>query len=108
MSDKEIQEAAEELFKGTEYPVPNIYCFTNGAKWALSHQWVSVKDKLPEKPMYVLVNRPTSGNTDLFYVEYFAYGVFSGELDQNNNSQVTHWMPIPPLSLPKTNTDKND
>ena len=42
MSDNEIQKAAEELFKDSEYPVPNIYCFTEGAKWALSHQWVKV------------------------------------------------------------------
>lgn len=35
MSDNEIQKAAEELFKDSEYPVPNIYCFTEGAKWAL-------------------------------------------------------------------------
>lgn len=104
MSDKEIQQVAEELFQDSEYPVPNIYCFTQGAKWVLSHLWVSVKDKLPGKPMYVLVNRSTPSHTGLFYVEYFAYGLFSGELDQNITSPVTHWMSIP--SLPDTSTEK--
>lgn len=97
MSDNEIQKAAEELFKDSEYPVPNIYCFTKGAKWVLSHQWVSVKDKLPENPMYVLVNRSSAGNTGSFYVEYFAYGLFSGDLDQVNRPQITHWMQIPQI-----------
>ena len=31
---EEIKKAADELYKDSEYPVPNIYCFMKGAEWA--------------------------------------------------------------------------
>ena len=31
---EEIKKAADELYKDSEYPVPNIYSFMKGAEWA--------------------------------------------------------------------------
>lgn len=97
MTDIEIQKAAEEIFKDSEYPVPNIYCFTKGAKWVLSHQWVSVEERLPENDETVLTFS-SYGHVLAYYSEqdkmWFAYGCY-GDINP------THWMQIPPLSLPK-------
>lgn len=102
MTDQEIQKAAEELFKDSEYPVPNIYCFTKGAKWALSHQWVSVENELPEDDETVLIYS-SYGHVLAYYFEqdkmWFAYGCY-GDINP------THWMQIPPLSLPKQTQDE--
>lgn len=91
MTDKEIQKAAEELFKDSEYPVPNIYCFTKGAKWALSHQWISVEERLPENDETVLTFS-SYGHVLAYYSEqdkmWFAYGCYS-------DINPTHWMQIP-------------
>lgn len=104
MIDEEIQKAAEEIFKDSEYPVPNIYCFIQGAKWALSHQWISVEERLPENDETVLTFS-SYGYVLAYYSEqdkmWFAYGNY-GDINP------THWMKIPTLSLPKTDTDQND
>ncbi len=94
MTDKEIQKAAEELFKDSEYPVPNIYCFIQGAKWALPHQWVSVEDELPEDDETVLTYS-SYGHVLAYYSGqdkmWFAYGNY-GDINP------THWMQIPLIS----------
>lgn len=104
MSDKEIQKVAEELFKDSEYPIPNMYCFTKGAKWALAHQWNRVEDRLPEDDETVLTYSKY-GHVLAYYSEqdrmWFAYGNY-GDINP------THWMQIPPLLLTDTNTEKND
>ncbi len=102
MTDKEIQKAAEELFKDSEYPVPNIYCFTKGAKWALSHQWISVEERLPENDETVLTFS-SYGHVLAYYSEqdkmWFAYGCY-GDINP------THWMQIPVFSITETKPEK--
>ena len=74
--------------------------FLAGAKWALSHQWISVKDKLPlvEKSigeemwsMAVLVRTPKGG----VYIDKY---VFHHETWLNNGNFVSYWMPFPEFS----------
>lgn len=93
MTDIEIQKAAEWIFKDSEYPVPNTYCFTKGAKWALSHQWVSVDERLPEDDETVLTHSKY-GYVLAYYSEqdkmWFAYGNY-GDISP------THWMQIPQI-----------
>jgi len=69
-----------------------VTAFEQGAKWALSHQWVNVDDALPEIDKEVL-----------FLCEY---GTFIGYFEGGNiwfaNGlgevfDVTFWLPIPPL-----------
>ncbi|MCM1312826.1 MAG: hypothetical protein NC252_08035 [Roseburia sp.] len=43
-----IKRAADELFKGSEYPVPNTYSFIKGAEWADANKesvWKAMEDK---------------------------------------------------------------
>lgn len=75
-------------------------CDVCGAHWDMEdNQWVSVKDRLPEEGVYVLVY---DGNVNLdngCFFEIAAHRIF------NNGSKfisgayslqgITHWMPLP-------------
>lgn len=69
-------------------------------------QWVSVKDRLPENNCYVLACKSNGLISQMSYhapfdsgKRIFQWWAFGYWLDQN--SQVTHWMPLP--ELPKIN-----
>ena len=68
--------------------------FTAGAKWALTHQWISVEDGLPQhKPI---------GQNQRFSETVFlrnkngdcSVDSFDFEMPDTN---ITHWMKIPPI-----------
>lgn len=95
--EEKIRKAAEkyaESQRGLDYigEVAVENAFKAGAKFALSHQWVSVDDELPEIDKEVL-----------FLCEYGTFiGYFDGENIWFANGlgevfDVTFWMPIPPL-----------
>ncbi|MCM1511112.1 MAG: hypothetical protein NC116_10415 [Clostridium sp.] len=53
-----IKRAADELFKGSEYPVPNTYSFIKGAEWADSNPefaWKAMTDNEPEKGQVIIL-----------------------------------------------------
>ena len=57
---EEIEEAAKTLFKDSEYPVPNTYCFIKGAEWAdrnPSPEWHKFTDSdcKPEKGQVIIL-----------------------------------------------------
>lgn len=109
---EEIRRAADEWGAKTEaecirYPEflnvmsGNKIGFCDGALWADSHQWISVKERLPEKGEIVIIHCKTYGiisalfddrwegeeGTDLYYTGDMA-------LEQDD---IDWWMPIPPL-----------
>lgn len=96
MSDNEIQKAAEELFKDSEYPVPNIYCFTEGAKWALSHQWVRVGDRVPPGTTILICTSLMQDNCATALCVYVRgkFMVYNGKIT-NKEFYPTYWMIIP-------------
>lgn len=98
--DKEIQKAAEELFNDSEYPVPNIFCFTKGAKWALSHQWNRVGDKIPPGIVILLCQRMIKDDMATALCVYVRgrFMVYNGR-DKITNKEFhpTHWMTIPQI-----------
>jgi uncharacterized protein DUF551 len=56
---------------------------------ACAHQWISVKDRLPEKEKKVLV-----------YAKYFettqdSLTKYGDWLDSDPQANITHWMPLP-------------
>lgn len=56
--EEEIRQAANALFKDSEYPVPNIYSFMKGAEWADKFPkpaWVSMSESQPAYEEAVLV-----------------------------------------------------
>lgn len=100
MSDKEIQKAAEELFKDSEYPVPNIFCFTKGAKWALSHQWVAVADKVPPGTTILLCQSIQQDDMATALCVYVSgkFMIYNGKNKITNKEfYPTHWMIIPQI-----------
>ena len=97
---KRIEEAA---INGSKHYDPNIskysqgkqvgYLrgFNDGAEYALSHQFISVDEALPEDDEYVIAL--ISG------VPVIAKGIHVKE----NLSDITHWMPIPKFEPDKPN-----
>lgn len=70
--------------------------FEQGAKFALSNQWISVEGELPENEQYVLVCYK-----DTYGFGFGVAGYFDNEwytADENLKiDKIVAWMPIPPL-----------
>lgn len=96
MTDIEIQKAAEEIFKDSEYPVPNTYCFIKGAKWVLSHQWNRVEDRIPPGTTILLCTSLMQDNRATALCVYVRdkFLVYNGKVT-NKEFYPTHWMQIP-------------
>ena len=114
MTDYEINKAAEEFtdqfvpenkkhcnkhskYCGTPSSLEDVYgAFTEGAEWALNHQWISVDNSLPKYNETVLVTNDCenywfghrSNSTIVLRDKYNFATDYSG-----NN--ITYWMPIP-------------
>ena len=96
---KRIEEAARE---GSKHYDPNvskdsqgkqvgyIRGFKEGAEYALSHQWISVEDALPECSVMVIV-KDKYGNYDTAYLSKKGYWI----ANDGKEIIVSFWMPIP-------------
>ena len=88
--------------------------FNEGAEYALSHQWISVEEALPEYDTLVLVKHipicsvPYEQNNMSFarrearsYGDVWIINRKTWRVNLNNriDNTVTHWMPIPELKL---------
>lgn len=120
---KRIEEATYEDADGL-YPryfahhAVRMRGFFAGAEYALSHQWISVEEALPEYDKLVLAkHKPIAGvhsyqdNISLAYIQkQGAYGIrwiingMSWAINKSNkeDNTVLAWMPIPELK-----TDEN-
>jgi len=99
-----IEEAIEAVWQESRgerkydpgYPVKASSNFADGfkagAKWALSHQWVSVEKVVPPFDGRIILCRDTY---------WCALCIWNNDrfIDMSNNEEfvATHWMPIPPL-----------
>ena len=110
MTQAQIEQAAREYCKLMGYILDyddKAIAAIAAYKYALTHQWISVEEKLPEKDeddsntsIYVLV---TDSNNPFGYVwkayyDYtikFWYDAISCENLSKHN--ITHWMSIPTL-----------
>ena len=63
--------------------------FEDGAEYALSHQWISVNEALPETDDWVIV----MFDIGLMEVRKGIYVRINKPLAEN--LKITHWMPIP-------------
>ena len=62
----------------------------------LAPQWISVKDRLPEKSGDYLVTTYNGSRTCLPYSsKNRAFNSFDGNTDHGLDIQCTHWMPLP-------------
>jgi len=99
--EEKIREAAD-IFAEQEAEIGEIdrdalyKGFYHGAKWALSHQWISVDKALPKDEEYVLV-----GYNDVYGVGFGVAGYFDEKWytadDNIKIDKIFIWMPIPPL-----------
>lgn len=88
-----IKSAADELFKESEYPVPNTYSFIKGAEWADANKesaWKAMEDSMPEKGQVIIlavIDLQLKGATYqlLRYDPYICLDVRPGMF----------WMPVP-------------
>ncbi len=101
--DEKIDDAAREYAEseiGLDYigesAVENA--FKAGANFALSHQWVSVEDVLPEIDWKILTCRDIYLCRDSYWVALCIWD--NGRFIETSDGKVfmaTHWIPIPPL-----------
>ncbi len=92
---EEIEEAAKEVFKDSEYPVPNIYCFIRGAEWAdenPSPKWHKFTDCKPSKGQVIIlavINREFK----IASYQLMKYDPLTG----CNNGDDIRWLAVPEL-----------
>ena len=79
------QDRIEELELGCHYEAG----FIDGAEYALSHQWISVKETLPENEDWVIVMY----DIGLMEVRKGIYIRVNKPIAEN--LKITHWLPIP-------------
>lgn len=86
----------------SEFVQELMVAFERGARYALSNQWVDVKEALPEddKPVFV---KTDSGVFCPHTTAYYSHGAWCFPDDYYFDCDVTHWMPIPKL---KSNSEK--
>ena len=114
MTDEQIekvaQQHADELRVSHSIPgalVPMLHdiaksSYTYGAQDALSHQWVSVVERLPEDDRYFYF--VADARLDPLGVDCAEYTCETKLFSRNGKVlHPTHWMPIPEL-----NSDKNN
>lgn len=80
------QDRIEELELGCHYEAG----FMEGAQYALSHQWISVEDALPECSVMVIV-KDKYGNYDTAYLSKKGYWI----ANDGEEIIVSFWLPIP-------------
>ena len=102
MTEEELINNAKEYLKAiTKKPKDEYGISTKEAGravgWALSHQWINAKDKLPEKSKYVLIRMSSPYGASLLAVAYYLDGYFWNANNDDTMLDVTHWMPIPQI-----------
>lgn len=71
--------------------------FYHGAKWALSHQWISVEDELPNHNHNVLVLCDSEVPELRYTTAAYLNGIWIYPDEWYYDVPVLMWMPIPPL-----------
>lgn len=98
-TDKEIEQQAQKWYGNTPGErSKNI--FINGAKWMQEQDnWISVKDKLPEKSKSVIILRTCPDVVTVGYIHERGYWIISNmygsTYKENHMHFVTHWQPLP-------------
>lgn len=123
MTDQEIEKAAEEYVLKRQVAKHNAkdeyeatmadfdrsrqtwdafdmeQSFRQGAHFALSHQWVSVEERLPEEKKVVLCYIPDMKDNYAEKDAYFDITILLDGVFINLDAETiypSHWMPIPP------------
>lgn len=111
MTKEQIEKKAKEI--ANQWQEPSDYniardAATEMAEWILSNQWVRVEDELPKKSEIVLIRNKNGSIARATYDTVGRFDTGNAIEDCNawilvdvgvriGNSDITHWMPIPPL-----------
>lgn len=105
MTDEQIEKVSQEYadsFIGSTERKFRKSAFADGVRFALSHQWTSVDERLPEDDRLVLVrlnfNFGCSGYDIARYNKYWRCQLASRCGD---GATISHWCEIPPLNPEK-------
>lgn len=88
--------------------------FEAGVEWALSHQWISTDDELPEDEIiFVILSEDFCGGSSsteaLFYYKRDKFmhpeGYYDACGENIPTSAIKYWMPVPKL-IPKLKQDE--
>lgn len=90
---KRIEEAANDRYTDNTFAYKG---FIYGAEYALSHQWISIEDALPECSVMVIV-KDKYGNYDIAYLSKKGYWI----ANDGKEIVVSFWMPIPKFETKK-------
>lgn len=108
MTQDEIKKAAEDYIESLGGPTRSISWgdsrtgFIAGIKYALTHQWINVAERLPEEDETVLVRCDTNESGLEFTTAYLHREVWCMD-DFYCDCDVIAWMPIPPCLCPPKN-----
>ena len=120
MDNKQIEKAADEYVMlhfiddsnvVLNDPFPEAQAtykraFIAGADFALSHQWVSVEDRLPEDATQCLVFLPGSYDDNIVRLAWYDGDKFH-DVQTDQRYRPSFWMPIP-IPPPKGGSDTFD
>jgi Protein of unknown function (DUF551) len=104
--EKERETNWQNGLKVIQATLTNHDYYKAGCRFTSSMRWHSVKDKLPEFNVNVLV---ASGD-DIFVAACFDHSIIDEPIDwytnEGNGVDPTHWQPLPALPMQEVNNDK--
>ena len=98
--ERKAKEIANQWLEPSDYNIARDSA-SEMAEWLLSHQWVSVQDELPPP---ISIFDPISDRVlvhtslDCVFVAHYDHYYDEWLTAKMDNNEVTHWMPIPPLT----------
>lgn len=91
---KRIEEAANDRYTDNTFAYKG---FIDGAEYALYHQWISVKDRIPsewQSVFILLIEKNDIKVTQAIYIGGNGTWVY-GDTEIPYNKNILAWMPIP-------------
>lgn len=108
MTDKQIEKVSQEYadsFIGSTERKFRKSAFADGVRFALSHQWISVDERLPEDDRLVLAHFSDVEPNLCYATAYYRKGVWNVPDDWYYDCRIDFWMPIP---IPPLNPEKEE
>lgn len=110
MTDEQIENAEQEYVRNNHTVNPyNIIAtresFKDGIIFALTHQWISVDERLPEDDRLVLAHFSDVEPNLCYATAYYRKGVWNVPDDWYYDCRIDFWMPIP---IPQLNPEKEE
>lgn len=93
---EEIKAVASEKYKDSDFRVPNMYCFIEGAEWADRNPpdcWLSFKERKPEKGQTIIL-REDDMQFKIASIRLIQYDPLTFPSEP---SEYIKWFPVPEI-----------